>query len=66
MTLPEQPKGLSLVETLSIEGLPAKALEVWSVENKPGQVQLTMGSHERIEESIRQIRTLSEGTSGRV
>jgi hypothetical protein len=66
-TLPEQPVGLSLVEALDLEGLPtSEGLEVWSVENQPGQVTLQLGSRKRVEESIRQIRTLSEGTSERV
>jgi hypothetical protein len=66
VTLPEQPVGMSLVEALDLDGLAAGALEVWSVQNQPGQVQLMMGSRKRVEKAIRQIRTLSEGASERV
>ena len=67
VTIDVEPGGLSLVEAIDLDQLPVdEPLEVWSVDNSPGQVTLQLGSREEISETISRIQERLGATSRKV
>lgn len=67
VTVDVQPGGLSLVEAVDLDQLPVDApLEVWSVDNQPGQVTMQLGSREEVSETVARIQERLGATSRKV
>lgn len=67
VTVDAQPGGVSLVEAIDLEQLPVgEPLEVWSVDNSPGEVTMQLGSREEISETISRIESRLGATSRKV
>ncbi len=67
VTVDVQPGGLSLVEAVDLDKLPVdEPLEVWSVDNSPGQVTMQLGNREEVSETVSRIQERLGATSRKV
>ncbi len=67
VTVDVQPGGMSLVEAVDLDQLPVdEPLEVWSVDNSPGQVTMQLGNREEVSETVWRIQERLGATSRKV